>query len=45
MQGPGLTEILIIAGVAFFPCLGILVVGGIAAVIFLLVRKNKQTPS
>jgi len=41
--GPTIMEILIIVGAVALPCLGILVVGGITAVIILLVRKNRQT--
>ncbi|MDY6868034.1 MAG: hypothetical protein SVT56_09030 [Chloroflexota bacterium] len=40
MHGPGIGEILLISGAVILPCLGILVFGGIIAVIILLVRKK-----
>lgn len=42
MHGLNLAEILVIAGAVVLPCLGILIVGGITAVVILLVRKNRQ---
>jgi hypothetical protein len=42
MSAIGITEILVIVGMLVLPCLGILVVGGIAAVVVLLVRKNRK---
>lgn len=42
MSAIGITEILVILGMLVLPCLGILVVGGIVAVVILLVRKNRK---
>jgi len=42
MNAIGIGEILIIAGAVILPCLGILVVGAIVAVVIVLVRKNRN---
>ena len=42
MSTIGITEILVIAGMVVLPCLGVLVVGGIIAVVIVLVRKNQK---
>ncbi len=44
MSPIGFTEILVIAGMVILPCLGILVVGGILAVVIVLIRKNRNQP-
>ncbi len=36
------TEILVIAGIVVLPCLGLIIVGAIIAVIVMLIRKNRQ---
>ena len=45
MNAIGIGEILIIAGAVILPCLGILIVGGIIAVVVILVRKNRNKSS
>ena len=42
MSTLGIPELLVIAGMVILPCLGLLLVGGIAAVVIVLVRKNKN---
>jgi hypothetical protein len=41
MSAIGLAELLVILGAIAIPCIGILVVGGIAVVIILLVRRKR----
>lgn len=42
MTSLGVTEILLIAGMVALPCLGILVVGGVVAVVIALARKIRD---
>lgn len=42
MSTLGLPELLIIIATLVLPCLGLLVVGGILAVVVLLSRKNRE---
>ena len=42
MMTTGIVEILAIAGIVIVPCLGILITGGIIALVIVLIRKNQK---